>query len=109
MISLAIRSQESELMDDLDCKGEVVDQTLRELDVINRWLGGNNVTIDGVAKLVEGQDRSAQVTIADLGCGGGEMARLLVDWSRRQQRKLRLVGIDANPSIVRFAEAAGRR
>lgn len=109
MISLDIRSQESELMDDLDCKGEVVDQTLRELDVINRWLGGNHVTIDGVAKLVEEKDKATPITIADLGCGGGEMVRLLAAWSRREQRKLRLVGIDANPTIIRFAEAAGRQ
>ncbi len=44
MMSLRTRSAELEIMDDLNCHGEVVDQTLRELEVINRLLGGDNVT-----------------------------------------------------------------
>ena len=38
-------------MDDLDCEGEVLEQTLKELKTINRWLGGNHVTTDGIQKI----------------------------------------------------------
>jgi 2-polyprenyl-3-methyl-5-hydroxy-6-metoxy-1,4-benzoquinol methylase len=105
MISLRVRSAEPELMDDLNCEGEVVDQTLRELDFINRWLGGNEVTIDGVGRLLAGRDKSVSVTIADIGCGGGDMIHRLAAWSQRNGRSFNLTGIDANPGIVRFAEA----
>ncbi|MDZ7646993.1 MAG: hypothetical protein U5K54_07310 [Cytophagales bacterium] len=47
-INLSVRSTGSEIMDDLDCNGSVVEQTLRELDFINKWLGGNAVTIRAV-------------------------------------------------------------
>jgi len=44
MSQFAQRSREKEIMDDLDCSGPVLEQTLRELKTINRWLGGNGVT-----------------------------------------------------------------
>lgn len=96
------RSQAVEIMDDLDCKGEVVDQTLRELEFINRWLGGNGVTLDGVKILVKG-GRLDPITIADLGCGGGDMLKMLAHWGRKNQWPLQLTGFDANPHIVDFA------
>ena len=40
-------------MDDLTCSGEVVEQTLRELDFINKWLGGDQVTLDAVNRLID--------------------------------------------------------
>jgi 2-polyprenyl-3-methyl-5-hydroxy-6-metoxy-1,4-benzoquinol methylase len=102
MMSLRTRSAELEIMDDLDCHGEVVDQTLRELEVINRLLGGDNVTIDGIAKLATIKDRS--YTIADCGCGGGDLAMKIERWGRRKKLDLKVVGVDANPHIVAFAK-----
>ena len=32
------RSDEVEVMDDLECSGDVLEQTLRELEFINKWL-----------------------------------------------------------------------
>lgn len=48
MSRFASRSHAPEIMDDLQCSGEVVHQTLRELDFINHWLGGNKVTLEGL-------------------------------------------------------------
>ncbi len=96
------RSQQIEIMDDLQCQGEVVNQTLRELEFINRWLGGNAVTLEGVKQLTRGHT-SEPFFIADLGCGGGDMLKLLAEWGRINNRSLKLVGIDANPHIIEFA------
>lgn len=97
MISLRTRSSELEIMDDLDCHGEVVDQTLRELEIINRLLGGDRVTIDGINQLIK-KDRT--YTIADLGCGGGDLAMKI----EKQNGNVKVVGIDANPNIIVFAK-----
>ena len=96
------RSNQIEIMDDLQCQGEVVHQTLRELEFINRWLGGNVLTLEAVKKLIKNRGHET-LTIADLGCGGGDMLKLLADWGRRNSRSLKLVGIDANPHIIDFA------
>jgi len=87
-------------MDDLQCHGQVIDQTLRELEVINRWLGGNAVTMDGVRQLAKGHKN---LTIADLGCGSGDILKILACWGRTNNLSLTLTGIDANPHIVEFA------
>jgi 2-polyprenyl-3-methyl-5-hydroxy-6-metoxy-1,4-benzoquinol methylase len=94
------RSTVIEIMDDLNCSGEVVFQTLRELEFINRTLGGNAVTVGGVKQLLK-RNRTNSLQIIDLGCGGGDMLKLL-------RRKLNinglLKGIDANPNIIHYAE-----
>ena len=92
-------------MDDLHCEGEVVDQTLRELEVINKWLGGNHVTINGLQRLITGcKDRPDRLVIVDIGCGGGDMLKLVAGWARRNKLEVDLVGVDANPNIIRYAE-----
>jgi SAM-dependent methyltransferase len=96
------RSADIEIMDDLGCHGAVVDQTLRELELINKWLGGNAVTLEGVQKLAKGNEQEP-ITIADLGCGSGDILRLLSAWGQKSNVKLKLTGIDANPHIIEFA------
>jgi 2-polyprenyl-3-methyl-5-hydroxy-6-metoxy-1,4-benzoquinol methylase len=95
----AQRSSGVEIMDDLNCKGEVVDQTLRELEFINRTLGGNAVTVNGVKELLREKNIEA-VSIMDLGCGGGDMLKLL---KHELKVKASFIGIDANPNIVVYA------
>lgn len=104
MSSLATRSSDPELMDDLTSGGQAMDRTLNELDVINRWLGGNHVTIDGLSRLLSGTDKSRPLVVADIGCGSGEMTSLIARWGNNTGRELKVVGVDANPNIIRFAE-----
>ncbi len=97
------RSSGQEIMDDLSCSGEVVHQTLRELEVINRWLGGNHVTIDGLSLLLKDVPNSQPITIVDWGCGGGDMLMRVAAWGKTKKLNFQLIGIDANPNIVEFA------
>lgn len=90
-------------MDDLDCQGEVVEQTLRELDFINQWLGGNAVTLNGLEKCWASTPKDKAISIADLGCGSGEILRLIAARAYSQKRKVVLNGFDANLNIVHFA------
>ncbi len=104
MPDLKHRSTEVELMDDLNCSGPMVDQTLIEIEFINKWLGGNAVTLHGFNSLLKHLSKTTTLTVADLGCGGGEMLKLLAQQLRTQKLKVTLTGIDANPGIVAFAE-----
>lgn len=106
MPDFTLRSYQKEIMDDLTEGGDVMDRTLKELEVINRLLGGNYVTVNGIEKIVEaaqGKTDDRPVRIADLGCGGGDMLMLIADWGRKTGRKLELVGVDANAYIVEYA------
>ena len=102
MPDFSIRSAETEIMDDLNCSGHVLNRTLRELEIINKWLGGNRITIKSLEQLLPKNNR--EITIVDLGCGGGDMLRLIDLWGKNKNLKLNLIGIDANPNIVAFAK-----
>jgi 2-polyprenyl-3-methyl-5-hydroxy-6-metoxy-1,4-benzoquinol methylase len=104
MLSFQKRSNQIEIMDDLLCDGEVVHQTLRELEIINRLLGGNYVTVSGVKKLLANKSLK-EISIADLGCGGGDILKLISNWGKRNDFEFQLIGIDANPHIIEFAKA----
>jgi len=97
------RSYEAEIMDDLQHEGDIIDKTLRELEIINRLLGGNKVTINGVSRLLKSKPTKT-ITIADLGCGGGDIMKLVANWGRKNKIQLKLTGIDANPNIVAYAQ-----
>lgn len=103
MPNFSARSTEIEIMDDLLCAGEVVHQTLRELEFINKWLGGNAVTITALERLLKECPVNETITIVDLGCGGGDMLRIIHHWAVKKALSVKLVGIDANPHIITFA------
>ena len=99
----AKRSMQAELMDDFAVDGFIIEQTLRELEIINKWLGGNYVTINAIDKLI-GTDRDKTWRIIDLGCGGGEMLKLIALWARKHSIQVELIGIDANQHVVDYAK-----
>lgn len=98
------RSYQSELMDDLTCGGEVVRQTLSELETINALLGGNQVTINALSRILSAS-RERSFSIVDVGCGSGEVLRQVRKWSRKKGLELTLTGVDANPNIIDYARA----
>jgi 2-polyprenyl-3-methyl-5-hydroxy-6-metoxy-1,4-benzoquinol methylase len=97
------RSFEKELMDDLQCSGEELEQTLKELNTINKWLGGNKVTTGGLKQIFKAYPQE-EYSIVDIGCGGGDMMRVMHDWARNGQSKVNIEGIDANPNIIELAK-----
>ncbi|WP_422360648.1 methyltransferase domain-containing protein [Reichenbachiella sp.] len=97
------RSDKEEIMDDFLCQGEVVDQTLKELNQINTYLGGDQLSLNGVKKLIQKSPQQA-FEIVDLGCGGGDTLKLFSKWGKKQNQDLKLRGIDANEYIVEYAK-----
>ena len=92
-------------MDDLSCSGEVVDQSLKELDFINRWLGGNPVTLDGVDRLLAQHKLSSyhHLHLADIGCGSGTILNQIAASLTKKNIPFTLTGVDANPNIIAYA------
>lgn len=102
-IDTTYRSNETEIMDDFSMKGELMRDTLDKLGSINKWLGGNTITIDGISQLLKGQPKEKTYTIIDLGCGHGDILRLVADFARKKGFKFKLIGIDANQDAIDYA------
>ncbi|WP_317196471.1 methyltransferase domain-containing protein [Robertkochia flava] len=97
------RSNSTELMDDFSMKGELLRDSLEKLGTINRWLGGNSTTLDGLRYLLKGQPKDQTYTIIDLGCGHGNMLRLVAEYGRKHKYSFNLIGIDANQDAISYA------
>ena len=69
------RSSEIEIMDDFNLQGKEMQGVLTDLKTVSTLLGGANITVNGIKKLLENFDKETPVTIVDLGCGDGEMLR----------------------------------
>jgi 2-polyprenyl-3-methyl-5-hydroxy-6-metoxy-1,4-benzoquinol methylase len=104
MPDFSTRSSDAEIMDDLNCTGRVLERTLEELEIINKWLGGNRITINALEHMLALHSKEEVITIVDLGCGSGDMLRLIDRWGKRKKFKFNLIGIDANPNIIAFAK-----
>jgi 2-polyprenyl-3-methyl-5-hydroxy-6-metoxy-1,4-benzoquinol methylase len=94
-----------ELMDDFSSGGEEMEQALREIRIINQYLGGYQITLKGIEKLVSGKKFTTEnpLTIADAGCGRGDMLMIIARWCRKKKIPVKLTGIDANDFIVEKA------
>ncbi|TDG35248.1 methyltransferase domain-containing protein [Pedobacter changchengzhani] len=99
------RSDEPELMDDFALEGETLREALDKIASINTFLGGNKVTLNGVKSLINGCDAEQNITIADIGCGNGDMLRALADYATKNSLNFTLIGVDANAYTIKHAES----
>ena len=102
-IDTTYRSNATEIMDDFSMKGELLRDTLDKLGKINKWLGGNRVTLNGVAQLLAGKPKDRTYTIIDLGCGHGDILRLVADYGKKHGYTFQLIGVDANEDAIDYA------
>lgn len=104
LVNTKYRTDKSEIMDDFDMEGEILRGNLDEIAKINRFLGGNRLTIQGVRDLLKNIPKSAEVTIVDVGCGNGDMLRILADYGLKNGLNFQLIGIDANNFTISHAQ-----
>lgn len=102
-INTEFRSEQTEIMDDFLLEGEELIKALDKIAHINRFLGGNKLTLNGVKQLLTKSDISKPIIIADIGCGNGEMLRMLADYGSKNNLIFKMIGIDANEFTINYA------
>ncbi len=91
-------------MDDFELGGEELEKVLKDLENINKWLGGNKVTLSGIKKIQRENPQELEWNIVDVGCGNGAMLREIAQWGKNNNIKLNLTGVDANSHAICIAE-----
>ncbi|MGJ8743409.1 methyltransferase domain-containing protein [Polaribacter sp.] len=102
-ISTKTRSNKEELMDDFSIGGDLLRDTLDKLENINRYLGGNLVTLNALKSILKNHPKEKEITIIDIGCGHGDILRDIAKFGRKQHYIFKLIGIDANPTAIEYA------
>jgi 2-polyprenyl-3-methyl-5-hydroxy-6-metoxy-1,4-benzoquinol methylase len=80
-----------------------LEQSLRHVAQVNRWLGGNRsvlAALDGVLR-----DGDA---VLDVGTGSAALPRAIVLWSRRHNRHIQVHATDLHPQMLQVAREASR-
>ncbi|MGK0253568.1 MAG: 2-polyprenyl-3-methyl-5-hydroxy-6-metoxy-1,4-benzoquinol methylase [Mariniflexile sp.] len=103
LINTTQRTDATEIMDDFSISGKILHKTLDTLANINKWLGGNKVTLYGLKKVIKNHPKNVPITIIDLGCGGGDILRKVSKYGKKEGYIFKLVGIDANQDAVDYA------
>jgi 2-polyprenyl-3-methyl-5-hydroxy-6-metoxy-1,4-benzoquinol methylase len=100
-INLGNRSYKKELLDKDDIPFEDIRQNMRELNTINTWLGGHNITLDGFKKLL-GKKKS--IHVCEIGCGDGNNLYQLYKWCKKNNIEFSSTGIDIKPECIETAK-----
>ncbi|MGK0385820.1 MAG: 2-polyprenyl-3-methyl-5-hydroxy-6-metoxy-1,4-benzoquinol methylase [Patiriisocius sp.] len=97
------RSRQQEIMDNFSLQGAEMETLLTDLKRVNKLLGGNRITTHGIETLLQQHPTDKNIRIVDVGCGDGELLRQCALWARRNRYQFKLIGIDANPHILKEA------
>jgi 2-polyprenyl-3-methyl-5-hydroxy-6-metoxy-1,4-benzoquinol methylase len=104
-INTKYRSDEPEIMDDFAMEGEILRDALDKIAKINQLLGGNQLTLQSVQDLIVTIPKQSEIVIIDIGCGNGDMLRVLANFGLKHNLNFRLIGIDANNYTIKHAQS----
>ena len=96
------RSYQKELLDGENIPAKDLYQNLKELAIINSYLGGFAITVHGVSQLVN--DKKRNYHIVDIGCGGGDNMIAVAQWAKKNNISVNLTGIDLKKDAIDYAK-----
>ena len=108
LVNTTHRTEAEEIMDDFSIQGPILDDALDKLAIINKLLGGNIVTLNGLKKLLKNQPKAIPLIIVDLGCGGGDILRTIANYGKKEGYNFQLIGVDANKNATDYAQTLSK-
>lgn len=103
------RSYKKELLDRDDIPFADIKRNMQELDFINRRLGGHDITLDGIVAIIQKRPVfNRQLTVLEIGCGGGDNLRAIKNWAAYIKLPVALLGIDINAECIAYANEQTR-
>ena len=101
-------SQRAELKEEMDapCSYEELRRCLRHLAIVNRLTWAHQHTLRWLERIPQLTTERRPFRLLDIGCGYGDMLRLIERWAKKRNAHLELVGADINPNCLRAAREA---
>ena len=104
------RSDEPELMDQLDLSDEEHERALNDLARLNRLFGGRSLAVSLLADAVKRLGLAGPIRILDVGTGSADIPLAILEWSNDAGLEVQMVGVDFNlKSLARARELASTR
>ncbi len=106
-MSFKTRSLEKELLDGDHIPFSDLLVNLSELNTIGELLGGHNVTRRGIDSFLRKAPPARPLTIAEIGCGGGDNLFAIHEYLAKKRRSSALTGIDIKEDCIKYAQTSG--
>jgi ubiquinone/menaquinone biosynthesis C-methylase UbiE len=90
------RSQKPERIDTGDYTAAEYDQFLIDIRLVNRFAGDNRALKNTLLREIESDDLQ-DFSVLDVGAGSGELLRVISKFAAKQNRIVRLIGLELNP------------
>ena len=102
------RSMAREMMDSPDnSPRELLEDDLRNLRIINRYLGNYRVVLAGLARLIEEQ-KLKRFSLLDVGTGSADIPAAIASWAGRHHLTTQLIGLEPEPVTLQAAVSQTR-
>lgn len=101
-------SRRAYLEEEMDgpCSYEELRRCLAHLAIVNRVTAAHQHTIHWLESIPELETIERPVRLLDIGCGYGDMLRLIERWAERRSIRMELIGADINANAIRAAREA---
>ncbi len=103
MINLRNRSYKKELLDQDNIPFADIRQNMKELNTINKYLGGHKITIGGLQSLLSYKKENSIIHICEIGCGGGDNLQAISNYCSKKNIPVQFTGIDIKAECTAFA------
>lgn len=93
----------AEFIDEPGIPLEELSANLQDLARVNFLFGGTRLIFRYLGPMLR-RSQSGEIRILDVATGGADIPAAIVRWARRRGRRIRIVGVDKNPQILRASE-----
>jgi SAM-dependent methyltransferase len=101
MIDYSKRSEQKELLDQPGIPFADIAMNMKELEFINKYLGGHAITINGFKKLLQ---KRKTISVSEIGCGGGDNLNEIIRFCKKKDIIASFAGIDINKECISYAQ-----
>lgn len=106
MLPVPPRRSDPELMDRCDNTRADLEEALRDLRLVNRWLGGRRALLLALEPFLAAWPAERPMQILDVGTGGADLPRDMVDYAGTRGRSVTVVAVERDRHSAAIAQRA---
>ncbi len=97
------RNLKPELLDLDEAPFDEVQDSLEDVRLVNRYLGGYRVLLYYVRNFIKRQPLDKEFLVLDLATGSADQPTVVVDMARQLNIKIKVVALDINSKMLNYA------